>query len=749
MLNIRKILLLRVAFPILIPILILGAILYVFVLSTIGEFAQEKIEYDLAFHSRRVYSICNINFDNLLLSGLADDPDELTIKQALTLGQIEDFFMQEKLQGYVFDQQKNKIVFQTYLPAMASTIMAKQSEKQEPVLFEIDQEGYYAYYSEFTPWHWQILVINNADVYEHLITRVQQVHLYTIGSLILMGILMIFFIHRSVNDPTQAIIRNVQAQKRPDYKGIDVFEFLSTTIAGMMTAIRQKEEKYRMLVENSSNMIWEIDLDYRFTFVSPTVTHILGYPPEELIGKEPFIFMNRDDAVFNTQIYKNRFSSKKPIERITTPYLHKNGEIVILETTGRPFYDESLNCIGYRGVNRDITDRVRAENEKIEAQKIAAEQAQQALVGQVAGKMAHDFNNILGIIMGNSELALMDTKEDETRKTLQIVLDQTKRGKNLTKNLVAFAKDQEPKQEFFNINDIINLVLSLMKKDLGTIEVITRYDKKLPELLADPGMIEHSLVNLIQNSIHALSLSTDPTIIISTSLTNTRITVEIRDNGCGIPERHLNDIFTPSFTLKGNKDITGSYQKGIKGTGYGMSNIKKYIQQHKGTVDITSELGNGTAVRIQLPIIKKELTCEEKNDLSNALLFTGKQILVVEDEDTISQVQARVLSDPPFDHLVTVASNAAQAIDLLDSTAFDLVSLDYILPGRLSGVDVYHHIRKTIPTLPILFISGNIEFLESIKDLKKNDPYIDHLSKPCQNTDYVNAVNKLLSVVLN
>jgi len=749
MLNLRKKLFLRLALPILIPLIALGAILYFFVLSTISEFAKNDIQSDLAFHSRRVNNICNINFDNLLLSGLSDDPDELIIKQALTLGQIEDFFVQESLQGYIFDLTKKKITYQTDLPMVARQTIKSPLKLKDPVIIDIGKEQYYTYVNEFSPWNWQILVLKNANVYSYLITKVQRVHLYTLSSLTLVAFLMIFFIFKSINEPTQSIVNSIQLHKRPIYQGIDVFEFLSDTIAGMMTSIQQSEDKYRMLVENSSHMIWELDVNLQFTFVSPTVKQILGYQPDEVIGKEPFLFMNKEDAVFASQMIQNLVKNESAMEELVTTYIHKNGQTVIIETTGRPFFDENNQCLGYRGVNREITERFRAEKSKIEAQKIAADQAQQALVGQIAGKMAHDFNNILSIIMGNSELALIDTTDEESREIFQIIFDQTKRGQNLTKNLVAFAKDQEPKQEFFDVNEIMDLVLNLMRKDLGQIELETGFDYDIPELLADPGMIEHSLVNLIQNSIHALSLKINPKIIVSTFYRDHYIYIEIHDNGCGIPEKHIDDIFAPAFTLKGKKDTIGSYKKQIKGTGYGMSNIKKYIQLHKGYIDIDSVFGKYTKVLIKLPVIERELSTIEKQKISNSIYHTGKNILLVEDEQTISQVQSRILSQEPCCHTVNIAANGDDAIQLFDQNIYDVISLDYILPGSLNGMDIYNHIRKTNTDIPILFISGNIEFIESIKDLKKNDPLIDHLSKPCQNTEYINAVNKLISLVLN
>jgi len=228
-----------------------------------------------------------------------------------------------------------------------------------------------------------------------------------------------------------------------------------------------------------------------------------------------------------------------------------------------------------------------------------------ALVGQIAGKIAHDFNNMLTIIMGNIDLALMDCTDAALKKTLELVYKETMRGKNLTKNLVAFARDQEPRQELFRINEKIDLVIKLLEKDLEGIDLIREYKTGVPELFADPGMIGHALINLIQNSIHATSKIEQPRIAIKTDCLDNKICFEIEDNGCGIQEEHMKNIFIPSFTLKGDKDATGSYKTGIKGTGYGISNVKKYIEQNNGNISIKSVFGSGTKFTISLPV--KEL----------------------------------------------------------------------------------------------------------------------------------------------
>ncbi len=415
---------------------------------------------------------------------------------------------------------------------------------------------------------------------------------------------------------------------------------------------------------------------------------------------------------------------------------------VQLESKAVP--DRQGNGVQYRTVVIDITQQKQAEKEKLAAWKMVAEHEKLALVGQIAGKMAHDFNNVLSIIMGNAELSLFSCEAPETRKAFSSIIDQTIRGKNLTRNLVAFAKDQEPRQQFFSINKKINLVLNLLKKDLEQTELIVKNEVGDCEILADPGMIEHAFVNILQNAVHATSLTRHPVIRIHIYYCHPNICFEIEDNGCGIPAKHLKHVYDPAFTLKGSRDTTGSYKTDIKGTGYGLSNVKKYIELHNGSICIKSELKIGTKITLRLPVIKKELTEQEKRQIRKGIPHTGKHILLVEDETALSEIQYKVLTQEPCFHTVDIADTGQGAMDLFDRNTYDFVSLDYILKGIINGMDVYHHIRKTNSVVPILFMSGNFEFLESIRTLKKKDSHLDHLSKPCQNKMYVDCINDLL-----
>ncbi len=465
-------------------------------------------------------------------------------------------------------------------------------------------------------------------------------------------------------------------------------------------------------------------------------------------SRQEFLQMSPQDLILDTEgrgmgSEENRTVlrqlGKRTIESLTRK---KNGEIFPVEISSSmfEFHGESMVLSAVR----DITDRRQSEKERSDAVKFAAEQEKYALVGQVAGKMAHDFNNILGAIMGNAELSLLECEDREIRRTLETILVQTQRGKNLTRNLTAFALDQEPKEEYFNINQKIDLVLSLLEKDLDGIRVTCKLSSDPPELLADPGMIEHALVNLVQNSIHALSRTKDPLIEISTWFFQDSLFVEIRDNGCGIPEIYHKRIYTPAFTLKGSRDVKGVYADGIRGSGYGMANVKKYIQKHRGRIEFTSLEGEGTCFVLGIPLIQKDLTDTERHRMAGKTVIRGKRILLVEDEKAISAVQKKILTHPPFNHEVVLAGTGQDAVTAFDTGAFDLVSLDYILPGRLNGLDVYSHIRRADTNVPIIFVSGNMAFLESMEDLKARDPMMDHLAKPCENIVFADTVNAWL-----
>nr|NJM02731.1 response regulator [Desulfobacula sp.] len=511
-------------------------------------------------------------------------------------------------------------------------------------------------------------------------------------------------------------------------------------------ALEQSEKKYEAITNSAQDAIFCKDVNRRYTFVNPAMAAFFNCKREDLIGKTPEEVFDPVNAAIVTGVDNRTFSGERVSE--IRPLLI-NGKEFTFHTIQAPLDLVDGRVMSISGIVRDMTEQKDTEKERIRAEYRSIEQEKHALVGRVAGKISHDFNNILGVIMGHSELALMGCKEEGTQKALELIHGQTLRGRNLTRNLIAFARDQEPRQEYIKINEKIELVANLMKKEMEGITLVKEFSSSLPDILADPGMMEHAMVNLLQNSLHALSTRARPLITLRTFCSDDQVCFEIEDNGCGIPKEHLGVIFDPSFTLKGGRDMSGSYGKDIKGTGYGLSNVKKYMDQHRGTVRVRSEFGSGACFTVCLPVIQKNLTENEKEVIRKSGPRTGKTILIVEDEPAIFDVQSRILTGDPCFHTVDIAQNGRTALDLLDRNHYDLVSLDYMLPGNISGMDVYRHIRETDRVLPILFISGNIEFLESIKELKNKDAWVDHLSKPCLNQEYIEGINDLLEKAEN
>lgn len=519
-------------------------------------------------------------------------------------------------------------------------------------------------------------------------------------------------------------------------KGLDHAELLRDK--------QRSEDKFYELFNSVSDFLYTYDLNGYFLEANQTLKNETGQPQENLKGLDVRKILP-EKYIPNFEKSLKEIILKKTNEGIVKVKA-KDDKILIVEYKNTLVDATDERPAFVSGSARDVTLRIQAEKDKKIAKRRAAEQEKKALVGQIAGKLAHDFNNILGAILGRAQLSLLQSKDKKIIKSLQLIIEQSLRGKSLTQNLVAFARNQEPRQETININKKIDVVLVLLERDLEGIEIVKDYKSAIPTLIADPGMIEHVLVNIVQNAVHAMSKVKSPKLILRTYYFESKICIDLEDNGCGIPVEHYNDIYTPSFTLKGGKDDRQSYADNIKGTGYGMANVKNYIEKHKGEIVFESKIDKGTKFTMAFPLIKKELTGKEIKEVKKTTIFKEKNILLVEDEKAISDVQSRVLSKDPFKHIVDIAGTGHQAIKLFKENSYDFISLDYLLPGGMNGMDVYNAVREINKEIPILFVSGNIEFLESIEDLKRQDANLDHLSKPCQNKDYVKSINKLFEL---
>ena len=363
MLRIRQSLTLRIAASVVVLFLTFGGLLYFFVLRAISEFAQNEIERDLQALSRRVYNICNTSFDDILQSGMADDEATFIIEQALALGQIEDFFRQQNLGGLVYQAQAMEMLLEENLPMSAARLLEEAAPQGRTISLGLDAENYFAYHFDFSPWHWQLIIVKSKKDYIELTARVKRVHVYLLSLLIVAAFLSVLFLYHSIKRPIDTIVQPLKSGRRPKYRGIDVFEFLSDTIATMMGSLQKSEEKYRSLIETTSDFVWEIDNIGRYRYANPAIQDILGYTPAEVAGKKPIDLMAPgQEAHFNAML-RDLATFKMPFERLENVYRHKNGSDIVLDTRAVPIRDADGQLSGYRGIDRDITDRKLYETE--------------------------------------------------------------------------------------------------------------------------------------------------------------------------------------------------------------------------------------------------------------------------------------------------------------------------------------------------------------------------------------------------
>jgi len=314
---------------------------------------------------------------------------------------------------------------------------------------------------------------------------------------------------------------------------------------------------------------------------------IFGYRKEEVLGKD-FEFLIPEELkkkgekeYIIERVKKVGFISDHKTQRIT-----KSGEMKEVSISRFPIFDENQVCIGNVGIIRDITNEKKLERELREKENLA-------LIGEVVSSIAHNLSNPLNIISGNADYLLLDKKEsDEGYEELKVIIEETTRITKSIRQLLNFSKPVTLTREQLDINDILKDILGKVEYMASGKEIVfkSNLSASLPEISADRELIRDVFLNLINNSIQALS--SKGTITVKTIPTDNFIVTDISDTGAGIPKENLDKIFKPFFSTKGYG----------KGTGLGLSFADRVIREHQGKIEVTSKPGKGTMFKIYLPV---------------------------------------------------------------------------------------------------------------------------------------------------
>jgi PAS domain S-box-containing protein len=370
-------------------------------------------------------------------------------------------------------------------------------------------------------------------------------------------------------------------------------------------ARRDSELHYRLLAENSMDIISQISREKRFLYISPSIKTVLGYEPEKVVGTSIYDYLHPDDvSVIDQAIEKARATGQS----ITMQYrtLHKKGHFVWMESLVHILKDiDLIHPIEIQCSTREITQRKNLETQFIHSQKME-------LVGHFAGGIAHDFNNLLTSVIGNTELLLTmaNDKDPFIKDSLKDILDSAQRGAELTRQLLMFARQKAPEYQLYSPKRMLDDSLLLLKQTLGkTIDIIVDMAEKDYLLMIDPVQIQQMILNIATNARDAmpdggkLNIKTDYKCLTAEDCINRPLAREghffllrMKDTGLGMSEEIKSHIFEPFFTTKD----TG------KGTGLGLSVVDGIIKSHHGWIEVESNINKGTEFIIYIPVAETD-----------------------------------------------------------------------------------------------------------------------------------------------
>ena len=490
-------------------------------------------------------------------------------------------------------------------------------------------------------------------------------------------------------------------------------------------ALRSSEERYRGLIEATSDWIWEINVEGRFVYTSPQVSDLLGLPPLEVIGARPEALMDRSAASQFTWWLGQASQARVNPAPLEHTAQHKSGRTVILESSGVAVFTPEGKLSGYRGVSRDITERKQLEAQLRQAQKLEA-------IGQLAGGVAHDFNNILAAIMMQLGLLQMNSSlDEEVRNGLKDLEAGAHRASSLTRQLLMFSRRSVLAVKTLDLNDVIGNLLKMLNRLIGE-QIDLRFEKatEFAMIEADAGMLEQILVNLVVNARDAMPKGGRITICTSTVHIDLSLLgenrerrqgsfacLEVLDTGSGMSRATVKRIFEPFFTTK----------EAGKGTGLGLATVHGIVAQHKGWIEVESELGHGTCFRIFLPLSSGQTqTALEINH--QAVPKGSETILLVEDEERVRQLFGQALRMLGYQVLEAGNGQEAMVIWNQQNARVDLLLTDMVLPEGMTGLELIEQLQSLKPSLKAIISSGYSA--EIVQAGVPNKPGLLYLPKP-------------------
>lgn len=458
-------------------------------------------------------------------------------------------------------------------------------------------------------------------------------------------------------------------------------------------ALRQ----FKTVFDVSNVGVTIITLDHRIEYINRCMARAHGYEPEELVGES----ISKLHDPKSKETYKERVQDLQqhgayaPME---LSRLHRDGSTFPMLVAAVVVKDENGQPHSYAATGLDIREQKELELRLTQAQKMES-------VGRLAGGVAHDFNNMLAVIIGRVELLLNTPAHQRRDQGLREILSAAQRSAELTRQLLAYARRQVISPKHLDLNQAISHMLTMLRRLIGENITLNWEPWTTPcHVLIDPNQIDQILANLCVNAKDAIGRHGH--IHISTRLltgsppsrdlpSGEYVRLSIRDDGCGMAPKTAANIFEPFFTTKGVGE----------GTGLGLATVYGIIKQNKGAIEVESQLDQGTTFHLYLPVTAPPPDQRRANEPTAIPQGQGETILLVEDEQLVLKLASEVLED--LGYVVIPCANSTQAIELAQAHRgeIDLLITDVVMP-RLNGWELVEKLKTHYPQLRFLFISG-------------------------------------------
>ncbi|MBF0546594.1 MAG: PAS domain S-box protein [Candidatus Riflebacteria bacterium] len=516
-------------------------------------------------------------------------------------------------------------------------------------------------------------------------------------------------------------------------------------LAAMAKQNQEAALRYEALIGASNTGAWEFHADTGFLWCSPEYFSMLGRNINDfdLSGnrnlEQTWInLLHPEDKEAAHKKFLAYLEKPEGMYQQTFRLLHGEGHWVWIWSRGKTLRDKDGKITEVTvGTHIDITERRKLEVRLSQAEKMEA-------IGQLAGGIAHDFNNQLTGILGNAELILQDLDDPTLRPMVQNIISASLRAAELTKQLLAFARKGLYISTVVNVHDLILEVIRFLQRSIDKrILISQQFEAVSPTTIGDPTQLQNALLNLALNSRDAMPNGGD--LIFSTSQIDLQpkasdsfvppgkyLQICVTDTGSGMGKETLSHIFEPFFTTK---------EKG-KGTGLGLAAVYGTIQNHHGTISVSSELGKGTTFKILLPHVS-EVKFETIGNETIPAIKGQARILLVDDDKISNQTTGKILES--LGYRVTPYFDSHEAIEHYKSfwKQIDLVMLDIVMP-KIGGRDTFLALRTINPNIKAFIASGFSINGEARQILE--DGVLGFIQKPFQISELSRIVNKTLKI---